>query len=106
MMNMNSLAVVTPPSIYIGCSNQKKFWEKKFTGKEKLFSDVNMKHCGRQNIRKHRGIKGSDKYITLDIWLKFDSLEKMKIKSSESKEKFKISGKGLINSLDFKAKVR
>ena len=27
----------------------------------------------------HRDIKGSDKYVTLDISLKFDSLEKMKI---------------------------
>ena len=38
---------------------------------------VNMKNCGRQNARKHREIKGSDKYVTLDISLKFDSLDKM-----------------------------
>ena len=29
---MKFLAVVTPPSIYHGCSTQKKFWEGKFTG--------------------------------------------------------------------------
>ena len=38
--------------------------------------------------------------------MKFDSLDKNKITSSESKEKFEISGKGLITSLGFKAKVR
>ena len=37
-------------------------------------------------LGKYRDIKGSDKYVTLDISLKFDSLEKMKIKSSESKD--------------------
>ena len=86
MMNMNLLVVVTPPSIYHGCSTQKTFWEEKFMGKEKLFSDVNMKNCGRSNISKHRDIKGSDKYVTLYISLKFDSLYKMKITFLESKE--------------------
>ena len=80
---MELLAVVTTPSIYHGCSTRKKFWEEKFTGEEKLFSDVNMKNCGRQNVRKNKDIKGSDKYATLDISLKFDSLDKMKITSSE-----------------------
>ena len=51
----------------------------------KLFSAMNMKNCGCRNVRKHREIKGSDKYITLDISLKFDSLGKMKITSSDSK---------------------
>ena len=73
MMNMNFLAVITPPSIYNGCFTCKTFWEKKFTGEEKFtlgeFSDVNMKNCGRQHFRKHRDIKGSDKYVTLDISL-------------------------------------
>ena len=55
-----------------------------FTGEEKLFSAVNMKNCGRRNVIKHREIKGSDKYVTLDISLKFDSSDKMKITSSES----------------------
>ena len=41
MMNMNILAVVTPPSIYHGCSTRKTFWEEKFTVGE--FSAVNMK---------------------------------------------------------------
>ena len=45
-----------------------------------------MKNCGRRNVRKHIEIKGSDKYVTLDISLKFDSMDKMKITSSDSKE--------------------
>ena len=57
----------------------------KFTGEKKLFSAVNMKNCGSCNVRKHKYIKGSDKYVTFDISLKFDSLDKMKITSSESK---------------------
>ena len=75
---MKLLAFVTPPSIYHGCSTRKTFWEEKFTGKETLFLDVNMKHCGRQNFSKHTDIKGSDKYVTLDISSKFDSLDKIK----------------------------
>ena len=41
---MKLLAVVTPPSIYHGCSTQKTFWEEKFTGKENLFLAVDMKN--------------------------------------------------------------
>ena len=85
MMNMKLLSVVTPPSIYHGCSTRKTFWKEKFTGEEKLFSAVNMKNCGRSNVGKHRDIKGSDKYVILDILLKFDSTDKIKITSSESK---------------------
>ena len=62
---MKLLAVVTSPSIYHGCSTRKAFWEKKFTGKENLFLAVDMKNCGRRNVRKHKDIKGSDKYVTL-----------------------------------------
>ena len=75
MMNMNLLAIVTPPSIYHISSTRKTFWEETFTGKGKLFSAVNMKNCGRSNVGKHREITGSDKYVTLEIWLKFDSLD-------------------------------
>ena len=67
MMKMKVLAVVTPPSIYHGCSTWKNFWEENFTGKEKLFSAVNMKGFGRRNVRKYKEIKGSDNYVTLDI---------------------------------------
>ena len=42
----------------------------------------------------------------MEISLKFDSLEKMRITSSESKEKLESSVKWLIISLGFKAKVR
>ena len=86
-INMKLLAVVTPPSIYHGCSTRKTFWEDNFTGKENLFLAVDMKDCGRCNVRKHKEIRGSDKYVTLDISSNFDSLDKMKIASSESKVK-------------------
>ena len=105
-MNMDLLAVVITLSVYHGWSTRKTFWEGKLTGKENLFLAVNMKICGRRNVRKHKEIKGSDKYVTLDISSKFDSLDKMKITSSESKGKLERSVKGLITSLDFKAKVR
>ena len=75
MMNIKLLAVVTPPSIYHGCFTRKTFWE------ENLFSAVNMKKFCRRNVRKHREIKGSDKYGTLDIALKFNSLDKINITS-------------------------
>ena len=94
MVNMNLLEVVTPPSIYHGFSTRKTFWYKKFTGEEKLFSAVNMKSFGCQNVRKHKEIKGGDKCVTLDISLKFENLDRMKIKSSESKGKLEKSGKG------------
>ena len=70
------------------------------------FLDVDMRNCDRRNVRKHKKIKYSDKYVTLDISSKFDSLEKMKIKSSESEGKLERLGKGSITSLDFKSKTR
>ena len=76
VMNHKLSAVVTPPSIYHGCSTWKTFREENFT-------PVNMKNCGCHNVRKHREIKGSDKYVTLDISLKFEKLDKMKIMSSD-----------------------
>ena len=103
---MKLLSVVTPPSIYHGCSTRKTFWGGKFTGKENLFLAVNMKNCGCRNVRKHQEIKGSDKYVILDISSKFDSLDKMKITSQSQKIKLSRSRKGFITSLCFKAKVR
>ena len=103
-MNMKLLAVVTTPSIYHGCSTRKTLWEEKFTLGE--FTAVNMKICGRRNVRKHRDIKGSYRYVTLDISLEFYSLEKVRIVSIESKDNLRRSGKGLINSLGIRAKAR
>ena len=80
---MNLLTVVAPPSIYHGCSTRKTVWEGKFIHKEFFFLAMNMKHCGCQNVRKHKEIKVSDKYATLDISSKFDSLDKMYITFSE-----------------------
>ena len=103
---MKFLAVVTPPSIYHGCSTLKTFWEEKLTGKESLFLSMNMQNCVRRKVRKHKEIKVSDKIVTLDISAKFDSLNNMETTSSESKEKLERSGKGLVTALDFKIKVR
>ena len=64
-----------------------------------------MKNCGRCKVRKHKEIKGSDKYVTLDISSKFDSLDNMKTTSSESKGKLERSGKGLVTSMGFNNKV-
>ena len=67
---------------------------------------MNKKRFVHLNVRKHRYIKDSDKYITLDISLKFGSLDKMRIKSSEPKDYLVISGKGLITSMGLKTKIR
>ena len=41
---MKFLVVVSPLSIYHGCSTRKTFWEEKFTGKKQyLLVSVNMK---------------------------------------------------------------
>ena len=87
--------VVTPPSIYHGCSTWKTFWEEKFTGKKQdLFEPVNMRNCGKRKFRKHREIKESDERVTyenmyeiLKFSEKFDNLDKMETTSSESKIK-------------------
>ena len=103
---MKFLVVVTPPSIYHGCSNWKTFWGEDFTDKEDFFLSVNMKNCGRRKVMKHKEIKGSDKIVTLNISAKFDSLNKMETTSSESKEKLERLAKGLVTALAFKTKVR
>ena len=54
-----------------------------------------MKNGCRWNVRKHRDIKESDNYITLDILLKFVSLDKTRIKYSEQKYKFVNIRKGV-----------
>ena len=66
---MKLLAVVKPPSIYYGCFTRKTFWEEKFIGEENFtlgeFTAVNMKNCGRRNVRKHIDIKVSAKLCQL-----------------------------------------
>ena len=59
-----------------------------------------------RKVRKHKEIKGSDKIVTLNVSAKFDSLNKMKTTSSESKGKLGRSGKGLVTALAFKTNVR
>ena len=101
---MKLLAFVISPSIYHGCSTSKMFWEGKFTLGE--FAAVNTKTFGGCNIRKHREIKSSDNYVALDISLKFDILDKMRIKYSNPKDNLGRSGKGLITSLGITSKAR
>ena len=91
---MKLLSVVTPPSIYHGCSTWKMLWEENFSGKENLFLAVDMKIYGRHNVRKHKEIRSSDKYVNLGVSSKFDSLDKMKITSSESKGNWKDQERG------------
>ena len=67
---------------------------------------MNMNFFGRRKVKKHKEIKGNEKISTLNISEKFDSLNKMKTKSSESEGKLGISGKGLVTALDFKTRVR
>ena len=103
---MKFLVVVTPLSIYHGCTTWKTFWEEKCTAKKYLFQSMKMISCGRRKVRKHKDIKGSDKIFTLNVSAKFDSLNNMETTSSESKGKLEIPGKGLVTALDFKNKVR
>ena len=91
---MKFLVVVSPPSIYHGCSTRKTLWEEKFTGKKQdLFEPVNMRNCGHRNVRKHREIKDSGERVTLNTYEilniseKFDDLDKMETTYSESKVK-------------------
>ena len=86
---MKFLVVVSPPSIYHGCSTRKTFCEENFTGKKQdLFVSVIMRNCGQGNVRKHRDIKDSDERVTLNmnkilkISEKFDNLDKMETTSS------------------------
>ena len=99
-MSIKLLGVVRSQSIYHGCSNRKTFWEEHFTPGD--FTPINMKKCGCRNDSKHREISNGEKYITLDISLKFVSLYKMKIISSEPKDYLGRSGKGLIIYLGIK----
>ena len=81
--------VVTPPSIYHGCSTRKMFWEEKFSGKKQdLFEPVNMRNCGKRNVRKHKEFKNGDesvtdenKYDILEISDKFGILDMMETTS-------------------------
>ena len=80
-INMKFLVVVTPPFIYHGCSTRKTFWEEKFTGKQDFFQSVNMTHCSRHKVRKHKEIRGTDKCVTLNVSSNFDSMNKMETTS-------------------------
>ena len=94
-MKLKLLAVITPPSMYHGCSTWKTFWEENFTPAD--FTPVSMKHGGRCNVRKHRRIKNGEKYNIMDISLKFGSLDKMEITYSEPKYYLVRPRKVLIN---------
>ena len=66
---------------------------------------MKMKNCGCRNVRKHREINGSDKYVNLDISLKFFSSDQTRITSLEKKDNLGRSGKRLITSLSLKGKA-
>ena len=103
-MNVKLLAVVTPRSICHGYSTWKTFREEKFTLGD--FTPVNMINWGCRNVMKHREIKDSDKSITLDISLKFGSMENMIIIYSYPKDYLVISVKEFIISMGIKTNVR
>ena len=63
---------------------------------------MKIKHYVSCNVSKRREIKNGENYITLDISLKFASMENMKITSSEPKDYLGILGKVLITSLGLK----
>ena len=67
---------------------------------------MKMKKFVLHNVREHRDVNIVQKYKTLDISLKFGTLDKMKNTSSDPKDYWRISGKGLINSLGIKTIVR
>ena len=92
ILKKNILTSGTPPSIYRGCSTQKKFWEREF--KHGDFKPLNMETCVCCNFRTHIDTKNGEKYITLDIYL-----DKMKITSSDPKYCLGRSGKGFITCL-------
>ena len=64
---MKLLSVVTPSSIYHGCSTKKTFWEEKFTLGE--FTSVNIKNCGRHNVRKHMVVVPAPDGILISIFM-------------------------------------
>ena len=64
-----------------------------------------MKNYGRRKVKKHKEVRSSDKIVTLNVSVKFDSLNKMETTSSESKGKLGRSVKGLVTALDHKTKV-
>ena len=111
---MKFLVVVTPPSIYHGCSTRKTFCEENFAGKKQdLFEPVNMRNCGKRNFRKHREIKKGgervtyeNKYEILKISEKFGILDMMETTSSGSKEKMGRSGNVLVTYLTLRTKER
>ena len=110
---MKFLVVVSPPSIYHGCSTRKTFWEENFPGKKQDFLEsMNMRNFAQHNVRKHKEIKDSDERVTLNsyeilnISEKFDNLNNMETTSSESKLKLEVSGKGLATALALKTKAR
>ena len=65
----------------------------------------NLREYLARNVMKQRDTKDSDNYITLDISLKFGSMEKMRITSLEPKYYLGRSGKGLLTSLGLKTNI-
>ena len=95
---MKFIEVVTPPpDIYHDFS----IWK---TLREYKFIPVNIKNCGRRNVRKHREMKIGDQYIILNISSKLDCMDKREVTSLKIKDYMVISGKGLTTSLALSTK--
>ena len=92
-------AVVTPPTIYNGCSTRKKFRTDKFT-------PVEMKNCGRRNVRSHKEIKKIEQYIILDIYLELGISDKREVSSLGPKYSVERLGKGMTNSMTINTRRR
>ena len=81
--------------------------------RSKIFEPVNMRNCGKRNVRKHKEFKKGDervtnenKYEILEILEKFGILDMMETTSSGTKAKLGRSGKVLVIALTLRTKER
>ena len=109
MMNMKLLSVVTPPSIYYGCSDCKTLWEEEFIVEENVtlgeFTAVNMKIV----VVAMLGNKDRSRVvISMSSWTSHWIFQSGQDENQifRSKKVLVGSGKGIITSLGIKAKAR
>ena len=65
-----------------------------------------MRSCGRSNFRKYNEINNGEQYISMEIYLKLDCLDKRGFASSGSRDYVGISGKGMTTSLTPRTRMR
>ena len=91
---MKFLVVVTPPSIYHGCSTRKKFWEEKLAGKKQdFFEPVKMRNCGKRNVRKHREFKRVMSVSPTRTSMRFGNLRKIWHSGYDGNHIIRVKGK-------------